>query len=243
MLIERPKPIVDQVNEILRQRIRCREYPPGGRLPSESDLAAELGVSRATVRTVLATLAAENLIIRKQGDGTYVNKRVAGTHRQLGGIWNFNHIIENNGQTPSIQSLSTERRPATTQEATQLDLIAEDQVLSLVRLFLADNTPVILSTNVIPIRLIRKDSEPHKTRLSIHELLNHYCSQEIAYAISDIRATLVGAELVDILKREPGTPILLFNEVFYNENNQPLALGLNYYDDEALRLRVIQPWG
>jgi len=65
MLITRPVPITAQVNEILRQRIREGTYVPGARLPSESELARELDVSRATIRTVLTRLAAEGLILRK----------------------------------------------------------------------------------------------------------------------------------------------------------------------------------
>ena len=73
MPVTRSKSIVEQVNEILRQRIHDATYQPGARLPSESELAEEFGVSRATVRTVLAKLSVEGLILRRQGDGTYVN--------------------------------------------------------------------------------------------------------------------------------------------------------------------------
>ena len=73
MLIERPKSITTQVSDLLAERIRSQEYAPGSRLPSESDLALQLGVSRATVRSALARLATQGLVLRKQGNGTYVN--------------------------------------------------------------------------------------------------------------------------------------------------------------------------
>lgn len=73
MSIIQTKSVADQVEGIAADRIRNAMYLPGSRIPSESELSDELGVSRATVRTVLAKLAVNGLIIRKQGDGTYVN--------------------------------------------------------------------------------------------------------------------------------------------------------------------------
>jgi GntR family transcriptional regulator len=67
MGIIQTRSVADQVEEILRERIRNATYPPGSRMPSESDLSGDFGVSRATVRTVLAKLAFNGLIIRKQG--------------------------------------------------------------------------------------------------------------------------------------------------------------------------------
>lgn len=67
------RPLAERLETILRGRILVGTYAPGGRLPSESELAAEFGVSRATVRTVLARLAAQGLILRRHGEGTYVN--------------------------------------------------------------------------------------------------------------------------------------------------------------------------
>ncbi len=243
MVIERPKPIADQVDEIVRQRIRNRAYAPGGRLPSEQELADELGVSRATIRSVLAALAAERLIIRKQGDGTYVNKQTREVNSNLGGLWDFSNIIANSGRQATIRKILAERRTATTPEAARLNITPETAVLELVRLFLADNQPVVFSTNVIPINLLTHTDVPYEANLPLHKFLNQYCQQEIAYVISDISAVLTDPKVSDMLQRESGSPLLEFTEVFYNEDNQPLAFGVNYYDDKRLNLRLIQPWG
>ncbi|MBE7432483.1 MAG: winged helix-turn-helix transcriptional regulator [Anaerolineales bacterium] len=56
--------VSNAVDEILLERIRDGSYTPGSRIPSESELSDELGVSRATVRTALAKLAANGLILR-----------------------------------------------------------------------------------------------------------------------------------------------------------------------------------
>ena len=86
-MIQRPRSIAKQMKELLRERILQREFEPSGRLPSETQLAAEFSVSRATVRTALAALAAEGLIVRRHGDGTYVNQRVLEVTTRLDSVW------------------------------------------------------------------------------------------------------------------------------------------------------------
>ena len=130
MVVQRAKSIPEQVYSVLRERIDGGAYPPGGRLPSESNLAEELDVSRATVRAALASLAARGYIVRKHGAGTYVNERVMEIGTQVRGGWEFHHLIEASGRKPSIQPISVETRPSTEQESTALELVPGERVVS-----------------------------------------------------------------------------------------------------------------
>lgn len=241
MLIERTRPIADQVKSILRRRIRNSDFGASGRLPSETELAAELGVSRATVRTAMSALAAEGWVVRRQGDGTYVNKRGLALNTRIETVWEFTRLIEDSGRRPAIQVLSAEVRGATEQEATALELASRAAVLALVRLFTADGQPVILSTNVIPTGLLDTDQIPQsELGVSITEFLKQHCGREFAYAVADISAALAGPEVREGLQLQPGSPLLKFVEVFYDIEDQPLIFALNYYDDKILRLRVVR---
>ncbi len=243
MPITRSKSISEQVNELLRGRILDSTYVPGGRLPSESELSQEFGVSRATIRTVLAKLASEGLILRKQGDGTYVNERIDEVNAHVGGLWDFVRLIESSGYQASIESLSIEKRAATEQETFTLAIQPGDEVLALKRLFFANSNPVILATNVLPSNLIVKDTETFDGRLHIRDFLQQYCRRRIMYAISDVRASLAKGEVAGILHREPGSPLLDIRIAFYDRDNAPIVCGQSYYNDEVLRLRLVQTWG
>jgi GntR family transcriptional regulator len=241
MLIERPKPIAEQVEIILRGKIRDGEFPPGSRLPSESDLASQFGVSRATVRTVLTTLEAERLITRRQGDGTYINKRVMEINTRMGDEWDFKYMIEDSGRTPQIKPIRVEIRAATSLEQDALEINQGDRVLSILRLFLADNQPVIFSLNIIPATFCKK-SEPYDVTQPIRKILFEYCEQEIAYSTSDLSAALPPPEVVEALSLSADKPLLKFTDLFFNNKDQPLVFGLNYYNDKVLRLRVARSW-
>ena len=242
MQIIQSKTVANQVDEILLERIRSGAYPPGSRMPSESELSEELGVSRATVRTALAKLAANGLIIRKQGDGTYVNAHVQEVSAQAWNLWDLVQLIESNGYTPSIQSLAVVKRPATEKEAQALALETGEDLLCMKRLFLADGQPVILANNVMPFSLLREPMNSIDGDLHIREIFNRYCHQKIGFAITDIRSTLIGAEAHGHLGGEAGRAILQLQVSFYGRNNLPLALGINYFDDTVLRLSLVQAW-
>jgi DNA-binding GntR family transcriptional regulator len=242
MQIIQPKAIVEQVDEILLERIREGMYPAGSRMPSESELSEELGVSRATIRTVLAKLAINGLIIRKQGDGTYVNARVKEVNAHSGNLWDLVQLIESNGYKPSIQSLAIEKRPATEKEAVVLAIEPGDPLLLMRRLFLADGKPVILANNVSPLSLFREPIEAVDGALHIRDILGKYCHQKIGFAITDIRSAVIGKETHDLLGGDPNRTILELLVAFYARDNQPLALGVNYFDDSFLRLSLVQAW-
>jgi len=242
MSLIQTKSIAEQVEELLRGRIRDGMYAPGSRMPSESELSDELGVSRATVRTVLAKLAVNGLILRKQGDGTYVNLRVRELGAHLGNLWEFVRIIETNGYRPTIKSLAIEKKAATEKEATTLAIEPGDELLSMTRLFYADEQPVILANNVLPISFLREPVDQIDGHLNIREILGQYCHQNIAFAITDIRSVLVEAEVQNMLEKKSGETVLSLQVAFYSKQNVPLALGLNYFDDEVLRLSLVQAW-
>src|SRR5262249_5221027 len=66
------RPLYAQVKELLIARLVRGEWRPGGVLPSEFSLAATFGVSQGTVRKALDEMAAQNLVVRRQGRGTFV---------------------------------------------------------------------------------------------------------------------------------------------------------------------------
>lgn len=242
MSIIQTKSVADQVEEILRQRIQNAVYLPGSRIPSESELSDQLGVSRATVRTVLAKLAVNGLILRKQGDGTYVNARVREVSAHAGNLWDLVRLIENNEYTPSIQPLSIAQRPAAEKEAQSLALEPGEALLSFKRLFLADGRPVILANNVVPLSFFRVPPEQIDGHLHFREILKTYCHQEIGFVITDIRSARADEEVRPFLGMDPGRTVLELHMAFYSRANQPLALGLNYFDDVTLRLSLVQTW-
>jgi len=236
------KPLAERLEDILRQRLREGFYAPGSRMPSESDLAEEFGISRATVRTVLAKLAARGLVLRRHGEGTYVSAHVQEALTHFGNVWDFNVLIESSGFTPAIRLLARESRPATETEARALALEPGTTLFSFWRLFYADDRPVILANNLCPAALFRQPLEAVDGALHIRELLRRYCQREIAFAVTDIHAVQADALAASHLGKPVGMPLLALDIAFYSQHNEPLAIGRSYFDDTSLRLSLVQAW-
>jgi GntR family transcriptional regulator len=242
MRIIQSKSVVDQVDEILQERIWDGTYLPGSRIPSESELSEELGVSRATIRTALAKLAANGFILRKQGDGTYVNEHVREASAHFGNLWDLAELISGNGYNPSIQFLSMKRRPATEKEALILALEVGEELICLRRLFYADQQPVILADNAIPFSLLCEPLETIDGKLHIRDIFDLYFHQKITFVMTDIRSVVMEADAQEFLGGAAGSPILQLQTIFYEKNNLPLALGVNIFDDSFLHLSLAQAW-
>ena len=243
MLITRPRTIVAQVEEILRRRIFDEAYPPGSKLPSELELLTEFDVSRATVRSALTKLAAEGLIIRKQGDGTYVNERVQTVNAQLSGFWDYMRLIERSGYTPGVELVDMQIRDASKEETAVLNLPPSATILSLHRLLKADGQPVILTTNAFPTdNLLHMNFEDFNGQLHIQAFTQQYLGQQITYSIVEVHPRLTTADIAKILHIKAGTPILSLKSTFYNRKNEPIFCGVSYHDDTKLSLRLMQAW-
>ncbi|MCB0101226.1 MAG: GntR family transcriptional regulator [Anaerolineales bacterium] len=242
MVFVHTKTVSNQVDEILLERIREGMYLPGIRMPSESELSDEFGVSRATVRTALAKLAASGIILRKQGDGTYVNAHIHEASAQFGNLWDLVQLIEGNGYKPSIKFLTIEKRPACEKEALVLAIDKGEDVICLRRLFYADQQPVIFADNVIPYSLLKTPLESIDGSLHIREIFRNYFNQRIVFAITDIRSTVMDDLAGSYLSGGLGRSILQLQVVLYGRNNLPIATGVNIFDDAILRLSLAQAW-
>src|SRR5690606_27406758 len=87
------KPLYQQVKDLLIGRLIGGHWKPGDLLPSEIQLAEELGVSQGTVRKALDEMTAGNLLVRRQGRGTYVAE-----HDQEHALFHFFKLADRAGR-------------------------------------------------------------------------------------------------------------------------------------------------
>ncbi len=245
MAIERHIPVAEQVAILLHGRIADGTYAPGDRLPSEPELADELGVSRGTVRSAMAVLATAGLIVRRQGDGTYVTGVTSAEHSLMHVLWEFTRTIELSGREPGIRVVSLVKRPATEKEAIALSIGPGEKVLSVVRVICADGQPTFFSINIHPASLFPQEIDQLDATIEMRRFLQRYCKREIVCGDMDISAAMPDAEVRDALSLEANTPVLLVESMFYDADGRPLVLAINYYGGEKLSLHDVRrsyPW-
>ena len=238
-MITRNPSLTDQVKSNIKGRIVNDEFD-GGRIPPETELATDLGVSRTTVRDALSRLEHEGAIYRKQGAGTFVNEPGLQIRSRLEEIWSYEQVLEDHGYTPSVRVLSSHARPADDDTVGILSLEPNAPVLIIEKLFLEDNEPVILTINQIPIRIVHDAEYEEDEATPIYEFLEEHCDRTLGYYLSEIIPLSLDADTAAKLGVEPGTLAISFDEIGFDQNNEPVVRATSYFRDDLLRFRLIR---
>ena len=216
------------------------DYANGGRLPGENEIAAQLGISRGTVRQALAILQQEGVITRQQGSGTYANPPVLGIPARVDFAYEFGQLIEISGLEATIRTLEVRPANADPDTARRLSVEVGTPMLSLRKLFLANGQPAIYVREMMPTSLIQgpyADSELDET---IFRFIERRCHTQVDYILSELVPTVAAAEVAELLAVPAGSPQLQFVEVFYSPRNQPLVLATVTFREPLIRFHALR---
>lgn len=239
MMLKRAPSLTEQTKSHLKQLILADEFADG-RIPPETTLAEELGVSRTTIRDALSRLEQEGVISRKQGAGTFVNRPGLQIKSRLDEIWSYEGVLRAHGYTPSTRILDVSTIGADEETAVALDIAPGAELLVVKKLFLADSEPVILAHNHIPLGQIAAPYEEADLLLPVYVFLSGYGRQPLSYYLSDIIPVVATADLAATLHIPSQTPLLSLSEIGYSDDNQPILKSTSWFRDDLLRLRLIR---
>ena len=210
------------------------------RIPSETDLAESLGVSRTTIRDALSRLENEGVIYRKQGAGTFVNRPGLRIKSRLEEIWSYESVLRDHGYAPSTRVLSYKTVRAEGVLAEELNLAPGQNLLVVEKLFLENQLPVILTINHMPESLIIETFSDRDIELPVYEFLAKFGEQYLSYYLSEFVPTKADGSIAENLRIPDSTPLLSLEEVGYSEENEPILKAQSYIRDDLLRLRFIR---
>jgi GntR family transcriptional regulator len=147
------KPLYLQIKALVVQSLAAGEWSPGEAIPSELDLAARYGVSQGTVRKAIDALAADNLVVRRQGKGTFV-----ATHTEESqSMFRFLRIRADDGhdEYPASRLVDVRRGRAAAEIARLLEIKPGDPVVMIRRVLEWAGKPVVLDEITLPAALFR----------------------------------------------------------------------------------------
>ena len=224
-------PLYQQIKGLILQSLQSGEWKPGEAIPSEMDLAARYRVSQGTVRKAIDELATDNLVVRRQGKGTFV-----ATHAEQQVQFRFLKLVPDSGMPGSEgpaqrEIIDCRRARASADIARVLGLRSGDAVLQARRVLSFAGTPTILEDIWLP-------AAPFKG-LTAERLTNYhgpmYALFETEFNVRMVRAeekiraepATDGREL--LLKVEHGTPLLSVERIAYTYQNMAMELRRGYY--------------
>lgn len=238
-MIKRSPSLTDQVKAHIKQQILASAYE-GDRIPSETDLASELGVSRTTIRDALSRLENEGVVYRKQGAGTFVNRPGLRIRSRLEEIWSYESVLKAHGYEPSVRVLDIRVESIGEEAAAGLQIEPGDEVIVIEKLFMEDKEPVILTNNQIPTVLVDGAFTSRDAMAPIFEFVSRFANRHLSYYISEIVPVTATNSLAQQLRIAEGNALIAFDEIGYDENNDPILRACSYFRDDLLRFRLIR---
>lgn len=233
------RPLALQLADVLRAEIQEGLRRPGSQLPSESEFQRDYGVSRTTIRSALATLAGEGLVVTRKGFGSYVRarpslRRVSSTYRhashRASGKPEFDTEAIAQGQVPSRKMLMVGRGPVPADIASWLGCKPDDEVVTRQRLQLLDGVPAVISTSYYPLwvaegtRLESPKALPEGPDNVIEELGHHF-----ARGMELLRARMPTPEEFRLLELAPGVPVVRMLHIDYDPQDRTLQVADDLY--------------
>jgi GntR family transcriptional regulator len=206
------QPLYRQVYEVLVRRIAEGTWRPGQTLPSEQALAAELGVSQGTVRKAMDSLAAENLILRRQGKGSFVAE-----HTQEHALFRFFRLArpspDREPVTPQLGPTRVHSRAASRIERQRLRLAEGADVIEIRRTRLVDETPAINEKIILPTSLFPGIERQEALPNTLYSLYQNVYGISIAFAREELSAVLADKRDAAALDIPVGSPLLQIDRI------------------------------
>jgi len=213
-----PRPLYKQVREALIGRLIDGRWPPGQALPSENKLALELGVSQGTVRKALDSLAADNLLVRRQGLGTFVAEP-----EETGLNFKFFRLTPDDGvaRAPTSRLVELTKAPADPDTREALQLAPRGPVWRLARVRFIDDAPAVFETIFLAVaRFARLDHMEVPNNL--YRLYATRFGVTVAHAVERLKAVAASPEDASHLGCPPSTPLLQVDRVAHGLDDLPV---------------------
>lgn len=216
-------PLYQQIKDLIVQALERAEWKPGDMIPSELELAARFQVSQGTVRKAVDELSSENLLVRRQGKGTFV-----ATHHEARAQFRFLRVVpDEHDPVPAVSRyLECKRIRASAEIAQQLATKPGDPLVYLRRVLSFDDAPIVLDEIWLPGNVFRKLNAERLAQYSgpLYGLFETEFGTRMIRAEERIRAVAATTDAARLLKVTPGAPLLLVERVSFTYGERPVEV-------------------
>ena len=213
------QPLYLQIKGLLSRALEAGEWEPGAPIPAEVALAARFGVSQGTVRKAIGALASENLLVRKQGKGTFVARPKVYRTLQL---TSYTEDMRAQGLSPTSQVLDIGYIAADAELAALLEVDPGDRVLRIERLRLAGGEPMAIEATHLSDRRFPRLRRNLSRYTSLYTTLAEVYGVRPAEADETIETSPATPREAGLLATDVGLPMLLLSRHSRDETGTPV---------------------
>lgn len=215
-----PVPIYETIFTDLHEQIHSGALAPRERLPSETELAAQYGVSRMTVRQAMDLLEAQHLVLKRRGAGTFVTSPRP-TFRRMNRLRPFQEEagVDEPAVTTVMKLKSSSRPPAVVRE--KLELTPEQEAIRIVRVRVVNGEPAAIQDSWLPFALAPDLVREDLIGSSLYRTLAERFNVHLRWAEQEITASAATAEQAEWLSIKRGSPLIATTRIAYQDGGAP----------------------
>jgi GntR family transcriptional regulator len=225
-------PLYQQIKSLITRSLQSGEWKPGEMIPSEVELAGRFKVSQGTVRKAIDELSAENLVVRRQGKGTFV-----ATHHEARAQFRFLRLMPDAGEPHPADSrfLEVKRMRGPAEVARLLDIKSGDSVIFIKRVQAFDGAPTILEEIWLPGALFKGLTAERLSEYKgpMYGLFETEFGTRMIRASEKIRASAADEAVSALLSVPVGTALLSVERVSYTYDDKPVEVRRGLYLTES----------
>jgi GntR family transcriptional regulator len=222
-------PLFRVVKRSLLESIERGAFPPGRTLPSEAEIAGQMGVSIGTLRRAVDELAAEHILVRRQGRGTFV-----ATHHTDRFLFQFFHVEREDGlrEAPEVELLSFERGRADEDAARALHIRAGDPAILVENRLRLQGRPVIHDRLALPAALFKGLTEKRFAERpgTIYQLYQSDFGITVVRAQERARARGADRAAARVLGLAAGVPVMQVHRAALTFGDRPVEYRVSIID-------------
>lgn len=214
------RPLYRQIKSLITQSLISAEWRPGEAIPSENDLALRYQVSQGTVRKALSELADENMLIRRQGKGTFV-----ASHNEALRKFHFVRVMPDGGLAyPVGELLDCRLGKADAATARVLEVSHGAALIVISRLQRIGGEAVMLDEIRLPLALVKglTAAAIDRKQCKIYSMLESEYDIRITHVAEQIKATAATARSARLLDVARGAPLLAIERIAYTYDDKPV---------------------
>ena len=221
-------PLYHQIQHLIRHRITNGSYAPGTQIPSEHDLCRELNVSRVTLRQALRELVSDDMLVKIQGKGTFVN---ANPPRRLQPVKyaGFLDGLQDRMLKLTVKNVDVDTVAAGSDLERTLNLNEGAEVVRIRRLRLIEDEPFSFTINYLPPRIGLKIPIKALKTVPLLRILQEDLKIQITAAHETIEAAPADPEVARQLAIPVLYPVMHMKRVMFTTRNRPFELVETYY--------------
>ncbi len=221
-------PLYRQIKDFMIRSLEAGEWGPGDAIPSEGELAARFNVSQGTVRKAIDEMASENMLVRRQGKGTFV-----ASHDDPRSYYRFLRLVPDDGNVEHAVSapLSCATEEAGGEVAAVLGIEVGDPVIHVERLLRFNGEPVVLDqiyliAELFPGLTLERLNNGER---SLYSLFENDFGVRMIRAEERLRAVAADRYSGGLLAVTEGAPLLLVERTAYSYGDKPVEWRRGFY--------------